>query len=461
MDSLFFFNNLSGIIIDAAHNAQDWNSPDPCLKGVHSFKFFCGSKPILMFAPPIPNDRKRIMHRILGLRGTSLEVKEPKSARRDNIRLLVTTAKPGYFHRDRWTDFLLNQEVHWREIPKTVIHMANSKDVCAMAYYIRLKLRRNKSEDVVMVYMGDCDKKWGILNQFRTGECRVLICAGSDIDGMGLETPDIERVIQGSLSEEDTLTNIWQRFERCFPNPEKTCLALLLAEKRDILHPFRKPGTSDCSDGRSGYHLPVSDSHHEDTQRVLNLIQHERLQIPPRQAFETFQIDLEEDDYHSDESLYDLENNMETPPPRELDPALMWLINTTGCRLRCILINLDDTNDYSSLSCLCDNCSFPTREPHNIFHPPPNIEKDDSLQLLRTKAVQSFNQIASELVQGFPLSKTLRFLDTCAYAAKISDAMEHSKTPPELEADLLHRREEFRNIALILLGASDNIEFHI
>lgn len=82
---LTFFNNLSGIIIDEAHNPQDWKSPDPCLKGVHSLKFFFGSKPILMFAPPISKDRKRIMHRILGLRGTSLEVKEPSSTRKNNI----------------------------------------------------------------------------------------------------------------------------------------------------------------------------------------------------------------------------------------------------------------------------------------------------------------------------------------------------------------------------------------
>jgi ERCC4-related helicase len=63
---------------------------------------------------------------------------------------------------------------------------------------------------------------------FRKGACRYLVC--TEAVGMGLDIPDIERIIQWKLSEYLTMNCWWQRAGRAGRNPNIWAIAVLFYE---------------------------------------------------------------------------------------------------------------------------------------------------------------------------------------------------------------------------------------
>ena len=73
------------------------------------------------------------------------------------------------------------------------------------------------------------------LGLFRRGVCRYLVC--TEVVGMGLDIPDIERVIQWKLSECLTINCWWQRAGRAGRNPDIWAEATSSSTNYRKIHP--------------------------------------------------------------------------------------------------------------------------------------------------------------------------------------------------------------------------------
>jgi hypothetical protein len=127
----------------------------------------------------------------------------------------------------------------------------------------------------------------------------------------------------------------------------------------------------------------------------------------------------------------------------KLDPALLWVVNTYGCRTKAILATFDDPETYKELGCICDNCSFPERQSYDRQLPPEELsipagmtfargervkyrkqQQQQHAALLETRktTVQPYRDLGIFSTYGFKLSQSLRYDDTSAYSQDLVDA---------------------------------------
>jgi len=69
----------------------------------------------------------------------------------------------------------------------------------------------------------------------RTGECRVLIA--TEVAGMEIDFPFIERVIQWTAPSTLSLSTMWQRFGRCARNPTRRRVGIFMYTSSYVISP--------------------------------------------------------------------------------------------------------------------------------------------------------------------------------------------------------------------------------
>jgi hypothetical protein len=139
------------------------------------------------------------------------------------------------------------------QIPKTLVFIDDRFGCCTLTTALINKfpehLRGSEAREVVCEYHSTMSAKAldRNLGALREGICRIMVC--TEAVGMGLDVPDIERIIQWRVPQFLTLSSWWQRAGRAARNPEYSGVAIIYYEPNlqvEMDSPFR--GSADNPD---------------------------------------------------------------------------------------------------------------------------------------------------------------------------------------------------------------------
>ena len=136
----------------------------------------------------------------------------------------------GYINDFRRLHYLLEDStVHTvRSIPKTIIYIDSKPRLIAARWslckYAQEKCSFSKefARKVIQRYdadVRDADKNIIFNNLASDSDCRIVLATVSL--GMGMDIPDIVRVVQFGLPKSPSLADLWQRFSRAMRNTQK------------------------------------------------------------------------------------------------------------------------------------------------------------------------------------------------------------------------------------------------
>lgn len=118
----------------------------------------------------------------------------------------------------------------YREIPKTMVFVDGLGEACDMSTALSQRLPKDlweEYEELVLEYSTGitAERRQYNLERFIEGTCRIMVC--TEACGMGLDVPDIERVIQWRLTQRCNLSTMYQRFGRAGRKPNIQCVGML------------------------------------------------------------------------------------------------------------------------------------------------------------------------------------------------------------------------------------------
>ena len=176
---------------------------------------------------------------VLGYVQTALRMNKPtglikRSIDRPNIYLVCIPIKHSIASR-RDLKYLIplqmcEQEV--RTIPKIVLFMDSRAVVCAATIALIARLQPLfRSADIVCDYSTALSegRRKDIMEKFMSGDCQILVC--TEAAEMGVDVPDVLRVIQWTVSRQQNISNFWQRAGRCGRNRNVPGVAILYYNK--------------------------------------------------------------------------------------------------------------------------------------------------------------------------------------------------------------------------------------
>jgi hypothetical protein len=131
-----------------------------------------------------------------------------------------------------------NFEGEWSplDIPKTLVFIDDKNACCTLTTLLINRfpehLRRSEARSVICEYHSTMSQKTLDRNLLllRNGICRIMVC--TDAVGMGLDVPDIARVIQWGVAPWLSLSGWWQRAGRAARDPTLQGLAAIYYEPK-------------------------------------------------------------------------------------------------------------------------------------------------------------------------------------------------------------------------------------
>lgn len=241
-----------------------------------------------------------------------------------------------------------------------------------------------------------------------------------------MDIPDVKFCIQLGVTQFLTLADIWQRLGRAARADGLEGDILIFAQKSFLL-----PDPSEEYYKRSRESGPID----------WNLAPAPMSSDEPMPNFYLPVVPNET----STEALENVKriNNMFHDPKnknRSLEPALLWLLTTTGCRQRIPMMMFEDPRALDDdvwpieAPCLCDNCSFPMREYYDRLEPPHEIKRSvmappnlpprhehgtvlsaTALKEMRSASITFYRDIALAKSGNISLLKSIRYMDSAAY----------------------------------------------
>ncbi|EAQ83009.1 hypothetical protein CHGG_10827 [Chaetomium globosum CBS 148.51] len=129
----------------------------------------------------------------------------------------------------RWVPWFGYSTVHTvRSIPKTIIYIDSKPRLIAARWSLckyaqeKCSLSKEFARKVIQRYdadVRDADKNIIFNNLASDSDCRIVLATVSL--GMGMDIPDIVRVVQFGLPKSPSLADLWQRFSRAMRNTQK------------------------------------------------------------------------------------------------------------------------------------------------------------------------------------------------------------------------------------------------
>ena len=173
------------------------------------------------------------------------------------------------------------------------------------------------------------------MEAFKMGNTRVLVC--TDAAGMGVDIRNVQVVVQWGLSNHLTLATLWQRIGRAGRDPGMRAVSVVFVEERYVL-------PEDTSEGDfAGFTQPVVPHNAGSRQAVRKLVG--GFYRNPVTAAPSSSSGMQ----GKSESTY-----------YQIDPGLLFYVNTVGCRCRAIMAAFMDAAAYSdprNTDC-CDNILY-------------------------------------------------------------------------------------------------------
>ncbi len=330
--SSLFTKRLACIAIDKAHLVWGWRTFRKEYAALGTLRHCFPKVPIMALSATITPNVLGYIRESLHLHAPTPLYKQPLD--RPNITQMVThISKQGFGD----LDYLVPKV---GIIPKTMVFMEKIEDVMALAAHLRRLLPpedRDRGDDLIMTFHSNmkATTRVDIMENFRNGEIRILIY--TDAARMGVNIPNITRVIQWKMSENLTFASRMQHFGRAERNPRIAAVSLLFIEDCYLLPDNVNSLTERTVTNKNleivkispfrDKTMPVSRKNRKEISTVISSLYAGNMQIRKDKGLNV---------YH------------------QVDPALLWYINTTGCRKRLALAcfmcktaferHLDDNN---------------------------------------------------------------------------------------------------------------------
>lgn len=375
-----FKDNLAAIAVDEAHSV--WNTNGGYRKEynqIGSMRAYFPKVPWVALSATIP---PHVMTRCQNVCQMTIPSNVVTcKGRRTNINIMVIQ-KPSAKSIQPLLDLIPDDLDNIDGIPKSLVFVDSCRAARDIARQMRGRLRQvlpsANSHNAIRTYYSSIDdaKKEETHTLLRNSKARLVIC--TDSMSLGVNISDIERVIQWGVCNKLDLKTLVQRMGRAARDPELQALAVIYAPKSLLLKALKYPVTDFTTNHLPETFGPPDDELWEDedenpqptinrnlacfslpvTQTLREMVRRFQLQMYRKAKASNISAGVQTRGTRSRSTA------VRTPrrkPTDTIDPALLWFLNTTGCRHRCILsyLNYPDVfDDHAQKSWCCDNCAF-------------------------------------------------------------------------------------------------------
>ncbi|KAF8458788.1 P-loop containing nucleoside triphosphate hydrolase protein, partial [Kalaharituber pfeilii] len=200
----------------------------PQYTGIGLLRVFFRGIPFLGLSATMPAHVRGFVHKSLRL-PQSCELLR-RSVDRPNICIMVCPIMSTIESFDDLA-FIIPRNIRKPEdIPKTMVFTDSLRETCRITTNLSNRVPKNIADiglHLVLEYSTAItyDRRAYNLELFASGECRVLVC--TEACGMGVNIPDVERVIQWRISTTTNLSNIYQRLGRAARKPNVQGLGII------------------------------------------------------------------------------------------------------------------------------------------------------------------------------------------------------------------------------------------
>jgi superfamily II DNA helicase RecQ len=391
-----FMRNLVAVVVDECHLIHQWRDFRKLYMALGRLRKCCKGVPWLCLSATLTAGAESYVHEVCGFQEQTLRFSI--SIRRDNVNLIVSTiTRPEFEHLH---DLIPTRLARSFAIPKTLVFVDSVDNAILIARDLRDRLqaiidrnrdlignRRINPDTVVQTYFSpnDDSAKSATLRTIRDGATRICIC--TDAFGLGVNIPDVTRVIQWGVSPLLSTSSLFQRVGRAACDPQYRGIAVIYVDET-IMKGLPLP--SECDDISQLFPNNTSAAAEDEEIRDDEL----RVALPQLKAGQMERLLLAVEETNTSQvrtlllELYDVTNDIiqanraaqaaeqraqHGSSIKNVDPGVLWVIATKGCRWRVLLSIFGDTNVFASehSSWCCDNCAHrnvlnPAHELHDI-----------------------------------------------------------------------------------------------
>jgi hypothetical protein len=339
-----FRQRLLAIAFDECHLAYNWRDFRVAFRALGNIKRACRNVPWVCLSATLTAGAEAYVHEVCALERGARRIST--TVRRDNINLTVLpmTSGAGF---DQLCDLLPADFTSPNDIPKTLIFIDNVDHAILLLQAFRRRLGMLVNENIpiesrhlmdpqqlIQCYFSPLDDraKSASLETIQNGDTRICIC--TEAFGMGVDIPDILRVIQWGVSSLLTAASLFQRVGRAARDPECVGIGVVYVQEtilRDIAKLMDNVGSN-----LHDYVLAVEDGNSTAVDRLVSQL-YRRCEDGVSETQEDW-----------------------TPSLEKLDPGVLWFLATTGCRWRVLLKIFMDPNPLANehKSWCCDRCAI-------------------------------------------------------------------------------------------------------
>ena len=225
-------------------------------------------------------------------------------------------------------------------IEKTMIFVDSVEKDIALGKYLQSLLPNNlkdRGEKIIVSFSSilETKTKTDCLEDFLNSNTRILIC--TDVAGIGVDIPDIKRVIQWTIVKHSTLATILQQIRCAAQRIEILVVAVVFVKSKHILPKDMTNAVEDYSFAR----LPIAKGEKDAIEKIVSSMYKDSMQIRKKGDLSVF---------------------------HKVNPLLLWFLNTTSCHRQLALACFANDSAYGNLapkmSC-CNNCLYSSYESTN------------------------------------------------------------------------------------------------
>jgi len=385
-----FSQNLTLIAMDEAHTVWSNRNYRREFSQIFRLRLAFPQVPFAALSATFPPHVVSYVQRTCGMKSTCNII--TMNGRRVNIDIVVAEQPKQKLLQPLFNDLIPPNLRRKEEIPKTFIFVDSVLSARRVAIALRRKFRKKRlNEDtkvLVRTYYSSIDlpMKQKTHELIESGDARIVIC--TDSLSLGVDFPDIERVIQWGVDEKLDLNTLVQRIGRAARDPEVQGIATIYAPKaafepvskavgeaQEVHHAaeaVNKVAVEGAANGDASgwedeeYAGVIPCYQNRDLASYALPVTSETLTMVEKFAAKMYKHAENLDNIVAEAINEQMGSKTGQPTKRKrfidkIEPALLWFLNTTGCRHRCILHYLrypDVFTDRQQRSWCCDNCAI-------------------------------------------------------------------------------------------------------
>jgi len=367
-----FMEDLVAVAVDEAHLIWDWVGFRDKYQLLGTLRNILNNVPWVLLSATLSPMVAAYVHEVCNLRPRTMRF--IMSCRRDNINLAVCPIK-SHDDLNPLLDLIRPETRDFLSIPKTIIFHDGIEGGQRIADALRARLPSELSaardpHETIQMFFGSIDEKTKkkTLSDLESGKCRIVIC--TDAFGLGVDISNIERVIQWGVDEKISISSLTQRIGRAARNPFWIGQAIIYVHKA-ILEAVSSDWEAGWEPKESSEWVDVG-SDDDDSPRVIPISKMRRLErfgIPVTEETRSKVSLFIRNIYTEAKSVKEANRiarreikgttKAKLTAAQKVDPAVLWVLCTVGCRHRAILSIYKDEMafDLAHRSWCCDRCA--------------------------------------------------------------------------------------------------------